>query len=207
MRDLGDDHVAALRRRRRIGGILRTRGARRADKVRGVVVGVLGALEALAGGGICGVGQHGALAARLVGGARELDRYSVDVLAGAIAQQRAVGFVGQRRGIPLLHVCVCNCGLIALPREQPTLPRTDRALQRVLRRRCHRARAGAAEQLPAADVHRLVAPISNLDEVVVIAAGAAVCDLTDDHLATLLRCCLRGRCLDHVFSNGVVGFG
>ena len=134
VRNLGDEHVAALRRCRRLGGILRPRGARRADEIRGVVVGVLGALEALASGGVCGVGQHSALAARLVGGARELDRYSVDVLAGAIAQQRAVGLVGQRRGVPLLHVRVRDCGLIALPREQPTLPCTDRALQRVLRR-------------------------------------------------------------------------
>ena len=95
VRDFGDEHVAALRRRRRLGGIILARGARRADEVRGVVVGVLGALEALACGGVRGVGQHGTLAARLVGGARELDRHSVDVLARAIAQQRAVGLVCQ----------------------------------------------------------------------------------------------------------------
>ena len=93
VRDFGDEHVAALRRRRRLRGILRTRGARRADEIRGVVVGVLGALEALAGGGVRGVGQYSALAARLASSARELDRYSIDILAGAIAQQRAVGLV------------------------------------------------------------------------------------------------------------------
>ena len=184
MRDLGDEHVAALRRRRRLRGIFCTRSARRADEVRGVVVGVLGALEALAGGGICGVGQHGALAARLVGGARELDRDGVDVLTRAIAQQRAVGLVGQRGFVPLLYVCVRDCGLIALPGEHPALPRADRALKRVLRRRRHRAGAGAAEQLPARDVHWLVAPVGDLDEVVVVAAGATICDLADDHLAT-----------------------
>ena len=192
MRDLGDEHVAALRRRRRLGGILLARGARRADEVRGVVVGVLRALEALAGGGIGGVGQHGALAARLVGGARELDRHGVDVLTRAIAQQRAVGLVSQRGFVPLLHVRVRDCGLIALPSEHPTLPRADRALKRVLGRRRHRTGAGAAEQFPACDVHRLVAPVGDLDEVVVVAAGAAICDLADDHLAAWLRSRVRG---------------
>ena len=185
VRDLGDEHVAALRRCRRLGGVLLARCARRADEVRGVVVGVLRALEALAGGGIGGVGQHGALAARLVGGARELDRHGVDVLTRAIAQQRAVGLVSQRGFVALLHSR--DCGLIALPGEHPTLPRTDRALKRVLRRRRHRTGAGAAEQLPARDVHRLVAPVGDLDEVVVVAARATVCDLADDHLAAWLR--------------------